>query len=260
MKKLLFLLLPFALFSCEQEGYVLGPSANVNLNINAVWDTLPLVLGQPLPYSEEQKIQLGEFNFFISNVTLLEEETADELDFLEVGLADFAGNTSSAAVQPARFSVRDVPAVSYKGIRLSIGVPSNLNKASAGNFGAGHPLKAAFDSHFWAAGKSFFFMKMAGVYDKNLDGTFGGLPEDHPFELFPAKNANFITLTLTKHFSPQDGEPLDLNLTLDVKKLFQQSSAQLHLSDPANLSTYNPENAALSALLMDNFQRALSWE
>lgn len=260
MKKLLFLFLPIALFSCEKESHLLGPSANVNLNIYAVWDTLPLVLNQPLPYSEEQKLQFSELNFFISNVTLLEEESADELDFLEVGLADFSANTSPGAVQPAKFSVRDVPAVSYKAIRLSIGVPSNLNKASVGSYGAGHPLKAAFDTHFWSAGKSFFFLKMAGIFDSNLDGTITGLPEDLPFELFPAKNANFITLTFTKHFSPEDGKPLDLNLKLDVKKLFLEDGKLLDLTDPANLSTYNPENPALSALLMSNFQRALSWE
>ena len=261
MKRLIYLLIIFAAVSCEKEKN-LGPAATVNLNLHATFDGEPLVIGKAYDYPDGQKIEFNEFNFFIANVTLLEAETNDELDLLEVGLADFSKNTDPADVQPATFNIRSVPAVKYKGMRISIGVPSKFNKSSILDYGVGHPVRQAYDTHFWKDGGSFFFMKLDGVYDLNGDGVFGALPEDYPFEHFPMKNSNFKTLTLLKTFNVEDGKPFDLNLTVDVMKLYIDpvDGKPLDLDNVANLSTYNPENTALSSFFMGNFVRALTAE
>ena len=192
---------------------------------------------------------------------LLEDETEDETDLLEIGLADFSANTSLGNVQPANFEFRTVPAVKYRGVKISFGVPSGLNKSSVQTFGAGHPLKKAFDTHFWADGNSFFFMKLAGVYDLNGDGVFGSSPADNPFELFPAKNSNFKTVTFLKTFTLDNGQTLNLDLSVDVLKLLQDANNQtIDFANPANLSTYNPANTDLSALLMGNFDKGKALE
>ncbi|MBK8563200.1 MAG: hypothetical protein IPN76_07575 [Saprospiraceae bacterium] len=68
-------------------------------------------------------------------------------------------------------------------------------------------------------------------------------------------------MTIFKSFELKDGETLDLNLDLDILKLLQGTNNQLiDFTDPANLSTYNPENDALSALLMGNLETALELE
>ncbi len=258
MKKLFYFILLIAFASCVEEQQILGPSGNVNLNIHAQFAGNPLVLDQPYLFGSANQVKFDQFNFFISNVTLLEAETEDETDLLEVELADFSGNTSPANVQPATFEFSTVPAVKYRGIKISIGVPSGLNKSSVQTYGAGHPLKQAFDTHFWEDGNSFFFMKLAGVYDLNGDGSYGTSPEDNPFELFPAKNGNFQTLTLLKTFTLENRQTVDLDLSVDVLKLLQSADNQtIDFTDPANLSTYNPANDDLSALLMGNFETAV---
>jgi hypothetical protein len=259
MKKLVFLLIIFAAVSCEKEK-ILGPATTVNLNLNATFDGQPLVIGKSYDYPDDNKIKFNELNFFVANVTLLEAETDDELDLLEVGLADFSKNTDPANVQPATFSIRSVPAVKYRGVRISIGVPSKFNKASILDFGAGHPVRQAYDTHFWKDAGSFFFMKLGGVYDLNGDGVFGSLPEDHPFEHFPMKNPNFKTLTLLKTFNFEEGKTFNLDLSLDVMKLYIDpvDGKPLDLENTANLSTYNPENTALSTFFMSNVGRALT--
>ena len=252
MKNLFYFILLVSLASCVEEQQILGPSGNVNLNIHAQFAGNPLVMDQPYLFGSANQVKFDQFNFFISNVTLLEAETEDETDLLEVELADFG------ASDVANFVFKVVPAVKYRGLKISIGVPSGLNKSSVQSYGAGHPLKQAFDTHFWEDGNSFFFMKMAGVYDLNGDGSFGTSPEDNPFELFPAKNGNFQTLTLLKSFTLENGQTVDLDLSVDVLKLLQSADNQtIDFTDPANLSTYNPENSDLSALLMGNFETAV---
>jgi hypothetical protein len=257
MKKLFYFLLLISLASCEEDK-ILGASGNVNLNIHAQFAGNPLAMGHPYLFGTDKQVAFDEFDLFVSNVILLEAETEDETDLMEIALADFSGNADPGAENIVSFPYSVVPAVKYRGIKLNIGVPSGLNKSSIKSYGSGHPLKKAFDTHFWEDGNSFFFMKLAGVYDLNGDGVFGSLPEDHPFELFPAKNANYQTVVIDKIFTLEDGQTVDIDLKLDVLKLLQNADNQtIDFADSANLSTYNPENSDLSALLMANFETAL---
>ncbi len=210
----------------------------MTLNLHANYGGQPLAMDQAYPFGTNV-VKFDQFNFFISNVTLLEAETEDETDLMEIGLADF-GTSSNAS-----FSFSTVPAVKYRGMKISFGVPSGLNKSSVSNYGSGHPLKKAFDTHFWADGNSFFFMKLSGTDSQNRD-----------FELFPAKNSNFMTVIFPKTFTLADGESLDLDLSVDVLKLLLYANSQpIDFDEVANLSTYNPENDDLSALLMSNFDK-----
>ncbi len=259
MKKLIYLLFLITIASCEEDN-ILGPSATVNLNLHANFDGEPLVLGKTYTYPDGRKIKFEEFSFFIAGVTLQEAETDDELDLLEVGLADFSGSTSEA--KPATFSIRSVPAVKYDAIRLSIGVPSKLNKSSILDYGLGHPVRQAYDTHFWQDGGSFYFMKLDGVYDSNGDGTLDANAGDSSFEHYPVKNTNFTTFTVEKEFTVEDGKPFDLDLEVDILKLYEEAatSTALDFSKAENLSTINPLNEELSAFLMGNFKRALKAE
>jgi hypothetical protein len=260
MKKLAYLLLLLIVASCQEEENILGPAADMNLNLHAVYNGTPLIMQQPYNYPDGQRVKFDQFNFFIANVTLLEAETGDELDLLEVALVDFSDNISSSSVHPVTHTIKSVPAVKYKGIRLSIGVPSNLNKSSILSYGAGHPVRAAYDTHFWKDGSSFFFMKLDGTYDLNQDGVFGNLPGDHPFQFYPAKNPNYTTITVLRNFTIEDGKTFDLNLVIDVLKLLRNGINYIDLTKMTNLSTYDPENAALSTTLMKNFTEAVSIE
>lgn len=259
MKKIFYIFFLTTLFSCTDDPYILGPSATVNLNINATFFGEPLVIGKTYQYPDGHKIRFDEFSFFVANVVLKEAETSDELDLLEVGLADFSGNTDPNNVQPATFTIHSVPGGEYKGLELKVGVPSKFNKASILEYGTGHPVRQAYDTHFWPEDGSFFFMKMAGVYDLNSDGVFAAFPEDHPFELFPAGNDNYTSLTFSHPFTIVDNVPFNLNLSIDLGQLFmdQSISQPLDLGDTANLSTYDPENEALSSFVMGNLVRAL---
>jgi hypothetical protein len=60
----------------------------------------------------------------------------------------------------------------------------------------------------------------------------------------------------------ENGKPLDLDLEVDILKLYEEAATgnALDFSKTENLSTINPINDVLSAFLMGNFKRALTAE
>lgn len=261
MKKFIYLLLLTPFFSCVDDSYPLGPSATLNLNFHAKFNGQPLVLGKAYQYPSGEKIKFDDFSFFVASLILQEAETAYELDLLEVGLVDFSANTDPTNVKPVTFTIRSVPAIPYRGLDIKVGVPSKFNKESILDFGAGHPVRQAFDTHFWLDGKSFFFMKMAGIYDANGDSEFS-TSQDVAFEHFPFGNSNFTALTFDRTFNVKDGEVFNINISVDLAKLYADPNGgqMLDLAHPGNASTYSPKNETLSAFLMANFKQAMKVE
>ena len=260
MKKLLFLSLVTAVFftACGHDE-VLGPTTTVNLNFKAVYDGKPLVsISDKYLYPDGKQVKFQVFNFFISDVVLIEDAGADEAGLVDIEFVDFSENTTLAEAEtPVTFTKQRVPAGNYKGIKIGIGVPADLNTASANQFGSGHPLRQNYD-HFWSDWGSFIFMKLEGVYDKDANGFDGN---DPGFGHHPGTNEVYRTVTLLKPIELKEGQPFDLNLVVDVLKLYEANDGSyLDLSDPANLYTHNPNDLTIANYLMDNFSQAIVLE
>lgn len=258
MKKLLLLFLTgMAFFSCDDDPA--RPEATAHLNFRAVYDGSPLVMYQDYTYPDNRLIRFQNFNFFISNVVLLPSEGSDEVKLTDIEFVEFSENTAiNEAQTPVTFSKKNIPAGNYKGIRIGIGVPSNLNNANAGQFSAGHPLKKTFTTHFWSDWKSFIFMKCEGIYDLDGNGIFSAT--DRGFEHHPGMDAVYQNLTLLKPIVIEEGKPFDLNLVVDVLKIYEMGGNYLDLADPINKDTQEASDLPLALSLMQNFAQALTLE
>ena len=259
MKKLLFfLLLSTAVFSCGDDDIV-SPTTVVNLHFKAVYDGSPLVMYEKYTYPDNHLIRFQTFNFFIADVALLEDTGADEAELVDIEFVDFSNNTTTGEAEtPVSFTKTKVPAGTYKGIRVNIGVPADLNNSAAGQFGAGHPLKKTFTSHFWSDWKSFIFMKSEGSYDLDGDGTFSA--SDRGFEHHPGTNDVFQTVTILSPIVLEEGKPFDLNLVVDILKVYEKDGIALDLSDPANKDTQEASDLPLANYLVGNFTQALTFQ
>ncbi|MBK9013934.1 MAG: hypothetical protein IPM82_07520 [Saprospiraceae bacterium] len=102
MKKFLFLLIAAAgIFSCNDDDQPAADSTTVNLNFKAEYDGSPLVLYQALDYPDGKQIRMQNFNFFVSNITLLGEGATPDHLLTEVEFFDFKDNLDLAAAQTA---------------------------------------------------------------------------------------------------------------------------------------------------------------
>ena len=256
-KSVLFFLLATALISCKGDE-IKGPATSVTLNFKAAYGGSPLVMFDTYTYPDGHLIKFQHFNFFISEVELLEENSSGVAHLLDVDFLDFSNNTSAAeAAKPLAIDLAEAPAGKYKAVRLSIGVPADLNKASSGQLAAGHPLRKAFASHFWSDWGSYIFMKSEGIYDLDNNGQFDS--NDRGFEHHAGSNAVYQTLTIPVSIVLEENKPYDLDLVVDILKIYQGDSL-LDLADPANKDTQEITDLPLAKWLTNNFHQAVSME
>ena len=256
MKKFLFLVFVAAtVFSCGDDNQPATPSATVNLNFKAVYNGDPLVLYQPLNYPDGKQIRMQNFNFFVSNITLLGEGATADYVLSEVAYFDFNDNLDVAAAQKALTrKYEEVPLGTYSGVRIDFGVPASLNNADAGKLDNSNPLRQEFSSHFWSDWGSFIFMKSEGIYDLTGDGVFN--QDDVGFEHHPGTNAVLTSVTKLKPITLEKGQVFDLNLSADVYQIYVNNGVALDLSNPDNRNTQELSDIPLAIDLMSHWEQA----
>lgn len=259
MKNLsLILLAILAVVGCKDDDQPSSPSTTVNLNFRASYNGDPLVMYEALDYPDGKQLRFQNFNFFISNVTLLGEgETADH-QLAEVEFIDFETNVDLAKAQAAQTrSYEKVPTGTYKGIRIDFGVPASLNNSGAGQLSNDNPLRQNYSSHYWSDWNSFIFLKSEGIYDLNGDGVFN--QSDRGFEHHPGKDEVLTTVTKLKAFTLEENEPFDLDLVADLFKIYVKNGEALDLADPANKDTQEAADLPLAIEMMSRWEQALEF-
>ncbi|HFA49058.1 MAG TPA: hypothetical protein ENJ95_08580 [Bacteroidetes bacterium] len=260
MKNLFFLfLLALAFAACKDDEAVVGDTATVNLNFKAVYSGEPFVTNNfdfQYKYPDGREIAFDTFNFFISDVVLLEENSGDEAELIDLEFINFTANNSLAAAEkPITFSPNFIPAGKYKGIRIGIGVPADINNSNYIDFGASHPLRR-HASEFWSGWDSFVFVKLGGSYDIEGDGIGNG--DDVPFAHQLASNAVYRSVTINTPIVVEGGKDLDLNIVVDALKLYQNDAGYLEMSDEENRATNDPGNLGVAISIVDNWSGAVS--
>ncbi len=264
MKKLIFLLFASTLFiasSCEDDP-VLGETSTVNLNFKAVFSGDPLVFqnsDHQYKYPQGNKIKFSDLKFFISEVSLLEEEGGDEAELIDIQYVNFSNNTTlEEAESPITFPVPNIPSGKYKALKIGIGVPIELNNNNYTQYGAGHPLRKN-SGEFWDGWDSFIFMKINGIYD--VDGNDIDVGVDAPLGHHLGGNQFYSYINLSKSITLEPNKELDLDIVIDLAKLYEnQVGEYLDLTNSDNWSTHDQSNVEVITFLTNNYERSFSLE
>lgn len=255
MKKLFFLsLLALTIFACKDDQPT-TPTSTVNLNFKASYNGEPLVLYKAYDYPTDNQIRFQNFNFFVSNITLLGEGSTPNHLLSEVEFFDFEGNLDLGAAETALTRTYEkVPTGTYSGIRIDFGVPASLNNADAGKLPSNNPLRQAFASHFWSDWGSFIFMKSEGIYDSTGDGVFN--QSDAGFEHHPGTDAVLYSLTKSLPITIEKGVDFEVNFDADVYKIYVNNGTALDLANPDNRNTQELSDMPLAIDLMSHWEQA----
>lgn len=218
----------------------------------ATYDGAPLVMVQDYAYNDTLDILFQKFNFYISNLILLEEGSEKEREVLEIDFVEFdAIDDLAKAALGFVVLMEDLPAHSYKGLKLGLGVPASLNATQESDYPDSHPLGKA--SHYWSGWGSYIFTMINGKVDSDGDGQF----DDSSVLYHTGSDDSYRTKEIAHQFRVEEGETTKIVLEVDLHKLFLDTDGVHYIDIIANPATHDITNKTITNLVMDNFRDAL---
>lgn len=206
------------LFSCgDKEKY-----RDVELNVLGMVGSEHLVIGNSFDFDAGTAI-ITKSDFYISDIQLIADDGSTH-DALDIGFVDISlthdklesskiGNTLNLSA---------VPVGNYKQLKISIGVPADLNSTIPSDYPNSNPLSRS--SHYWSAWSSYIFQKIQGKYDADNDGVL-----ETDFFYHTGSEALYETLSFDINFEVADEQGNQLKLEVDHRAILGEGTNYLDL-------------------------------
>lgn len=241
----------FLLTNCKSDPPVLEVTTKLNLNYRATYGNEPLVMGQWFPYGDSINIQFTTFDFYVSDVTLLRDVSpnSDGSEIKEIDLLDFSNiATPPAATAGLNNLIDNVPIGDYQGVRMGVGVPSDLNRTRPIEYAPNHPLRR--DDRYQSNWESYIFAVIAGRYDSNNDGI-----DDGTFSYEVGTDDFYQKIAIIQGIDVLADDTPNLNFKIDVSKLLGTNSNRIDI-----VGQPTDENMKFAERISENFTVALTLE
>lgn len=240
-----------------------SPKGELELYINPVVGTSDLVFNSNYTNGAGNSYKVTTFKMYISEITFVKEDGSEYKD-KGIYLADMSDlsikNTTAKTAhggKGVKITVPDVPAGTYKGIRFTVGVPSNKNNIDATKItDVNNPLHTNHGM-YWSWNAGYIFNKFEGTYDSlGNNKTFrfhigNSTTEDRRMRV------NFVDMTSNTHtFVIPDKDHYVMQCSVDVNKFFVNADATYHdLNIVSNRIVMSGNNATK---LAQNMARAIT--
>ncbi len=236
MRKLIFLCLLAPIFiasSCDDDSPPLELVGDIDLVIKANYDGEVFQTQKEYEYLPGMNIKFTEFNFYVANISLLEDENSiEETEMAEVDFIDLSFDVNQTSLAEAGVTVpsKKIPVGTYRGLKIGFGLPADLNRTHPSDYGEGDALNTS--THYWAPLNSYIFSKIEGFSDNDLDGVFEN-DEDEGLRFHLGQDEVYTERILfpANPIIIQDGQSLTLTLNIDVKKLFNMPINEYDAND-----------------------------
>ncbi len=239
--------LPFLAMNCEGDL----ETGTVELKITGSFGDDPLMMfAQDYIYEDGTPLRFQLVNFYLSDISLVKADDPSEEGQLlsDIELVSFKDIRSlEDAEQGLRFSYNDVPAGSYSGLRIGVGIAPDLNATQPGDYEPGHPL----DDNYWSWARGYVFAKIEGNADLDGDGEFGDKLTYHIGD-----NELYTIVTFDQAFTLQDLGQQEIGLNLDLREVLVNNGQYLDLNQE-ELTQDHTIDENIYGFLWDNLVGAL---
>ncbi len=250
--------------SCDNNPQV-EITSDVKLNFLANYNSELLLLEKEYLYAGDMPIKFSHFNFYVANISLIKQNgnAFDETELVEIDFVDFPHNLNQVdeAEKGQTIQINKVPVGEYDGIKIGFGVPADLNRTKTNDYGPENPLSMA--SHYWDGWSSYIFSKIEGKADMDFDGAFEtNAGEGLTYHM--GTDDVYTTRTLFENITLKENETLELQLNLDLKKLFLMPNPDFDQNGDGYLDIENFESVhaedrlVIAKQLMNNYSEAIS--
>lgn len=228
----LLALAALALVGCEAD--TMEDDASLSLLLDARVGTQTLVANAPnQAYTVNgRKMTLASARVYLSDIILLREDGTEVPVSMEpVTLPAKAEDGTDTQVTVDRrvvlarsdaggtsYTLGDVPAGAYKGVRFNVGLAGLANRADATQAPATSPLATQTDkSNYWSWNSGYIFLRLDGKVDANGDGV----ADDADWNVHLGTSAMLTPVELLEPFDLEEGEMQDLHVMVDYARMLQ---------------------------------------
>lgn len=225
MKSFFYLLIPIALlsFAACQDDDPIDQTATVDVEIQfkGMFDGQPLIMQNEFMHPDGNLFRFVNFEFYVANLALLTDldPSASDTELKEIDYVDLGfGNLADAEAGDIVLS-SNIPVGTYKGLKIGVGVPSDINKTDPEDYGSNHVLSE--QANYWDAWESYIFAKIDGASDINGDGdiVIGG-SESEGLSFHTGTDKVYTEITLTKDIEISVDGNTTMIIEVDLKDLF----------------------------------------
>lgn len=213
---LLLLVLAGLGWACTGNGGNDDPQpevTNLEMRFRPVYGEEPLVMFQSMDYEAGMDVLIQLFQLYVAPVSLIRPD-GSELVLSEVALLDFRDFLDPAMAQAGlTLSFEGVPAGTYSGIRLGVGLPPELNATSPAQYEPGHPLS----DNYWTAATGYIFSKVEGIADTTGTGNLNA-----PLTFHTGSDDIYQTVTFDRLLEVDAQNLRRLDFTVDLRKVLVQ--------------------------------------
>ncbi|MEO5905469.1 MAG: MbnP family protein [Saprospiraceae bacterium] len=223
--------------SCKDDK-----EGSFTLHFKPLYDGQPLQMFSIRPGTGAEQIQFTHLSFLIADAKLLTPSGKHDLSDIEY--VDLSFDALPDAEEGYEIKFNGVPAESYVGVALGVGVPPDLNSKTPAEFASSHPLSKT--GYYWQAWDSYIFMKIEGRLDTLGNGNF-----DTTFSYHTGSNDLYRMLEGIVDINVEGGKNEDLNIAIDYKELLEGINIR------ANPQNHNPEDTVQIDRIVNNLQQSI---
>ncbi len=218
-------------------------NGDLNVILTVTAGNTPIVLNTGVYKLGSQKVRFKfeKIRFYLSNIRLRTVEggevvfnTEDNVSLVRWGEEEITAFKISA------------PPGEFDQITIGCGLTPDINALSPDDFPSSHPL-ANDQNMYWEMATKYIFLKIEGFADTT--GTNTG-SFDCPFVYHVGLDENYYDGVITKNFSIAEKGETDINLKLDIWKLWK---GEYTIDLRTNSKTMTLDNPELAHKIMDNF-------
>lgn len=254
LSKYILIVLLSTLIGCKSEVppfELIEQDPKVVLTFNLVSQGQEIAVGDEFVDSQQWPLTLSTLKMYLSDIILL--GASEETKLADVELVDIAGKGSATGFNSSYSYI--IPEGDYDQLRMSIGLPSDLNATDPTVMPASDPLSLQ-GAMYWDWATMYVFIMMEARIDTNSDLEYDDNIAFHTGldTLFRSERSYALTLDIPafakdtlhididwdKIFHPADGKRIDLSTT------------------PFFHANVDEDALAASRIFTDNFVKSIS--
>jgi hypothetical protein len=232
------------------EGTDTTETVDFTLEFQGVFGDQPLRMFEgtyDYPGGVDLRFQL--FQFYLSDIGLLTSKNGqtDTTFISDIALVSFKDIiTAEDAAKGVSITLSDVPAGTYDGLVMGIGVAPKYNATQPGDYTPPHPL----DDHYWSWARGYVFAKVEGNADLDGDGTF---EEKLTYHLGENDFYRPVVLNETLVVGPSNQH---IDFRVDAERML--SDGEGNYVDFRQVTQDHTNDLDLVGFMMDNLVKAVS--